>query len=200
MTHLYATPKALREAFDRFTGFSPLGQGGEGAVFSVWDLVRKAEVAFKLMRDSGEADLRDRFEREYGILASSRSPRLVRVYDYGQAEVRMPDGSVAGHYWYTMEMCDSSVRKNLPGFNLTQRVEVGLQMLDGLAYLHAQGIAHRDIKPENLFLVKGTQVKIGDFGLARASTPAGSGMGMVMGSPPYLAPERWTGRCRRWTR
>jgi len=175
-----------------------LGQGGEGAVFSVWDLVRKHDLALKLMLDTGEPDLHERFQREYGILASSLSARLVRVFDFGQTEVRMPDGRMAGHFWYTMEICESSVRKELPGFELARRVEVGLQMLDGLAFLHAQNIAHRDIKPENIFLVKRTQVKIGDFGLARVSSKvmAGGpgGMGVVMGSPPYLAPERWTGR------
>ncbi|NUQ75775.1 MAG: serine/threonine protein kinase [Polyangiaceae bacterium] len=175
-----------------------LGQGGDGAVYSVWDLVRKHDLALKLMRDTGEPDLRERFEREYGILASSLSARLVRVFDFGQVALRMPDGSMAGHFWYTMEICESNLRRELPNFDLARRVEVGLQMLDGLAFLHAQNIAHRDIKPENTFLVKQTQVKIGDFGLARVSSKAMAagpgGMGMVMGSPPYLAPERWTGR------
>jgi serine/threonine-protein kinase len=111
----------------------------------------------------------------------------------------MPDGQLAGHYWYTMEICESSVRKNLRSLDLGPRVEIGLQMLDGLAFLHAQSIAHRDIKPDNIFLVKGTQVKIGDFGLARVSARSVAGaavgaLGTVMGSPPYLAPERWSGR------
>lgn len=198
MNPTYTTSRALEDALHRFANFRMLGQGGEGAVYSVWDLVRKDDVALKLMRDSGEPDLRERFEREYGILASSRSARLVRVFDYGQVDVRMPNGAMAGHFWYTMEICESSLRKNLPGFDLARRVEVGLQMLDGLAFLHAQRIAHRDIKPENIFLVKGAQVKIGDFGLAKVSAAAAAGgpggMGMVMGSPPYLAPERWTGR------
>lgn len=167
-------------------------------MLSVWDRVRRDDVALKLMQDSGDGELRERFEREYGILATARSTRLVRVYDYGQVDVRVTDGSMRSYYWYTMEICDSNLRKELRQFSLEKRVDVGLQMLDGLAFLHAQNIAHRDIKPENIFLIKGSQVKIGDFGLARISSKASQagpgGMGMVMGSPPYLAPERWTGR------
>jgi eukaryotic-like serine/threonine-protein kinase len=188
---------ALESAFTRFANFKLLGQGGEGAVFTVWDRNRKSELALKLMLDRGDPDLGERFEHEYGILASSHSSRLVKVYDHGQ-EVLPVNGCASSHYWYTMERCESSVRSNYPTMLLARRVDVALQMLDGLAFLHAKDIAHRDIKPDNLFLVKGAQVKIGDFGLARAHQTAAAGAalrcGVFMGSPPYLAPERWTGQ------
>jgi serine/threonine-protein kinase len=79
---------------------------------------------------------------------------------------------------------------------LSRRVTVCLQMLEGLAFLHAKDIAHRDIKPDNMFLVNGSDIKIGDFGLARISRKAAHGTsattaGQFMGSPPYVAPERW---------
>src|SRR5262249_10546214 len=132
------------------------------------------------------------------ILASARSRRLVTVYDYGQ-EVIPVGGAAFNHYWYTMEKCESSVRSSFRGMPLQQRVGIALQMLDGLAFLHAKDIAHRDIKPDNLFLVKGTQVKIGDFGLAKSHQAAAGGAAaqagqLFMGSPLYLAPERWTGQ------
>jgi serine/threonine-protein kinase len=118
------------------------------------------------------------------------------VYNAGQ-EVIAAGGAPFNHYWYTMDRCESSVRSSYRQMPLIQRVDVVLQMLDGLAFLHAKDIAHRDIKPDNIFLVKG-QIKIGDFGLARmhqaAQAGAASRFGMFMGSPPYLAPERWTGR------
>lgn len=189
-------PEDLEAAFPRFATFRLLGMGGEGAVFSVWDRVRKEDLALKLMRDHGELDLGERFESEYAILATSRSNRLVTVYQHGQCRVRMADGKAHRHYWYTMEKCESSVRTSYRRMQFAQRVDVSLQMIDGIAFLHAKNIAHRDIKPDNLFLVLGTQVKIGDFGLATLSkvvtTPSGPG-GVVTGSPPYLAPERWTG-------
>lgn len=191
------TLAGLEEAFPRFANYAMLGRGGEGAALSVWDRVRKMDLALKLMRDKGDESLSERFEHEYGLLASSRSTRLVTVYDHGQTPIRLSDGSEPNHYWYTMEKCESSLRKELRGMNLYTRVDVALQVIDGLAFLHAKGIAHRDIKPDNIFLVKNAQVKIGDFGLAMVSTQnsqSSSGPArMVMGSPPYLAPERWTG-------
>jgi serine/threonine protein kinase len=194
------TIAALEESFPRFANFKVLGHGGEGAVFVVWDRNRKIDVALKLMRDTGEEDLAERFEHEYEVLASSRSERLVRVFDHGSALLPAPDGSALPHYWYTMERCESSVQKAYRRMPLAQRVSVAMQMLDGLAFLHAKGIAHRDMKPDNLFLVNGAEVKIGDFGLARRDRVAGDDddsdtvrLGDVHGSPPYLAPERWVG-------
>ncbi len=187
--------ESLDSALPRFANFKMLGQGGEGAVFEIWDRIRKSDLALKLMLDSGEPDLGDRFEHEYAILASSRSDRLVRVFDHGQ-EVIPVGGAAFNHYWYTMEKCESSVRSTYRRMPLARRVDLVHQTLDGLAFLHAKDIAHRDIKPDNIFLVKG-QIKIGDFGLARMHQAAQAGavarIGLFMGSPPYLAPERWTG-------
>jgi serine/threonine-protein kinase len=189
------TAAALEAAFPRFAAFRQLGSGGEGVVFSVWDRARKEDVALKLMKDSGDPELTERFEREYSILATSRSNNLVIVYTHGHGPIQMDDGSLQSHFWYTMERCESTVRLTYPRMRLEQRIHLVRQLLDGLAFLHAKNIAHRDIKPENLFLVKGAQLKIGDFGLATLSrAPTAAGMaGIVSGSPPYLAPERWGG-------
>ncbi len=189
--------RLLGSALPRFANYKLLGQGGEGAVLSVWDRQRKMDVALKLMRDTGEADLPERFEHEYGILASSLSPRLVRVYDHGSAVLPTADTGPLLHYWYTMEICERSVQSVLRRLSLEQRVSVAMQMLEGVAFVHAKSIAHRDLKPENLFLVNGSEVKIGDFGLARPNQAASFSeehmVGTVLGSPPYLAPERWVG-------
>lgn len=189
------TPAALEAAFPRFAAFRPIGHGGEGSVFSVWDRSRREDVALKVMPDGGDPDLYERFQREYSILATSRSNHLVIVYTHGRGLIQMPDGSAQSHCWYTMERCESTVRQTYRTMRLGERIGLVMQMLDGLAFIHAKNVAHRDIKPENLFLVKGTQLKIGDFGLATLSrAPVAAGMaGIVSGSPPYLAPERWGG-------
>jgi eukaryotic-like serine/threonine-protein kinase len=187
----------LDQAFGaRFASFSLLGKGGEGAVFAVWDRIKKIDLALKISRDSGEPGHFDRFEREYQILAVTRSDRLVRVYDHGRATVRMPDGTMAPHFWYSMEKCEANVRQTYRSMTLPERLSVVLQMLDGLALLHAKTIAHRDIKPENLFLTTAPSgsrsVKIGDFGIATVARSAPNAVaGNVYGSPAYLAPERW---------
>lgn len=181
---------------DRFASFKLLGKGGEGAVLSVWDRVRKLDIALKLTRDSGEPGHFERFEREYQILAVTRSERLVRVFDHGRVLVREPGGGFEPHLWYSMERCDTNVRRTLAHMSLPERLAVGLQMLDGLALLHAKNIAHRDIKPENLFLTSGADgsraMKIGDFGIATIARVAPNAVGGTLyGSPVYLAPERW---------
>jgi len=180
----------------RFVGFQKLGQGGEGAVFAVYDRVRKEDLALKLTRDTGEPGLSERFEREYQILAVTRSDRLVRVHNHGHAVIRVEDGNIWPHFWFSMEKCDSSVRKSFRQMILRDRLTLVLQMLDGLALLHAKNIAHRDIKPDNLFLMtatRGISVKIGDFGIATTTRFAPNlEDGMIHGSPRYLAPERWT--------
>lgn len=151
--------ESLESALPRFANFKLLGQGGEGAVFEIWDRIRKSDLALKLMLDSGEPDLGHRFEHEYGILASSRSDRLVRVFDHGQ-EVVPVGGAAFNHSWYTMEKCENSVRSTYRRMPLAKRLDVVYQMLDGLAFLHAKDIAHRDIKPDNIFLVKGKRVTV----------------------------------------
>jgi serine/threonine-protein kinase len=187
---------------ERFASFKLLGKGGDGAVFAAWDRVRKADLALKIMPDTGEAGLAERFEREYQILAATRDDRLVAVFDHGQVRIGGTEGEgegarERGHFWYTMERCDSSLRSCFVRMELGGRIAVVLQLLDGLALLHAKLIAHRDIKPENLFVVgtrTGARIKIGDFGIATvARLSPNAAFGHHSGSPPYLAPERWSG-------
>lgn len=179
---------------ERFASFKLLGKGGDGAVFGAWDRVRKADVALKLMRDEGAPGLPERFEREYQILATTRHNHLVTVYDHGQSLIGGDDGA-RNHFWYTMERCDSSLRASFQRLPLRARIAVVIQLLDGLALLHAKMIAHRDIKPDNLFVTttrQGLQIKIGDFGIATVARVApNAAFGHLSGSPPYLAPERW---------
>ncbi|MBK8253080.1 MAG: serine/threonine protein kinase [Polyangiaceae bacterium] len=186
----------LDSAFgDRFSGFRLLGKGGEGAVLAVWDRIKKVDLALKISLDSGSPEQAQRFESEYHILAVARSERLVRVFDHGRRGI-FRNGQAIPHFWYSMERCDASLRQTFKNLGLADRLTVVLQMLDGLALLHAKNIAHRDIKPENLFLMmsdeKGLSVKIGDFGIATVARRAPNAVGgMVYGSPAYLAPERW---------
>lgn len=192
--------EALETAFPRFANFRRLGQGGEGAVLSVWDRIRKSDLALKLMRDSGEPDLADRFEREYAILASSRSERLVRVHDHGQ-ELIPVRGAPYNHYWYTMELCESSVRSTHRRMPLARRVDVVLQMLDGLAFLHAKDIAHRDIKPDNIFVRADGRPVLIDFGAARQAI-GGATQSLTSVLTPGFAPlEQYSadGKQGPWT-
>lgn len=195
---MHCDPPSLDAALgERFAGFKLLGRGGDGAVFATWDRVRKADLALKVMRDVGAEGLPERFEREYRLLAAIRDAHLVTVHDHGQCPIGLASGGAQNHFWYTMERCESSLRGSFQRFSLPERIGIVIQLLDGLALLHARMIAHRDIKPDNLFLVttrQGPRIKIGDFGIATVSSAApDADHGLHSGSPPYLAPERWSG-------
>ena len=187
----------LEAAFNRFSEFILLGEGGFGAVFAVWDRVRKQYVALKLSADKGDALYRKRFEREYEILRIVHSPRLVAVYDSGSCRIRIADGTLDSHLWYTMERCASSIDSELSRLKLPERVRLCLEMLDGISALHEHDIAHRDIKPKNLFLAEDDELKIGDFGIARDTARNGTeptpSSQAAIGTYEYLAPERWRG-------
>ncbi len=179
-----------------------LGQGGFGAVYSAFDRNLNTRVALKVTRtdprrQSLEAT-RERFLREVRMLfRSSNVPGLVRVYRYGALDVEAEPGSAL--LWYTMELCDGSLRDHLPELPLAARVQVALQLLDLLCYLEAWGIAHRDLKPENIFLASRppgpVQIKLGDFGIARGTARAEdfretlTADNLRLGSPLYMAPE-----------
>jgi hypothetical protein len=188
----YAAEK-ISGALVRFSNFSMLGASGLGAVFSAWDRVRKQNVALKIIRNDIGHTAR-LFEQEYQILASRRHPQLVRVYDIGTCEIKMADGSIFEHLWYTMQLCSKSLASSFQSMVPAARSAAMLQVLDGLSALHEQGIAHRDIRPTNLFMTEQNSVKIGNFGLTSGILVSGLSSiadGIVLGAPQYLAPERW---------
>ncbi len=186
----------LGRSLPQFADFELLGEGSFGAVYSVWDRTIHNFVALKLMRDENDGTSK-RFEKEYAILKQSNHPRLVLVYSSGWCQVRLANDSIVKHFWYTMEKCSSSLADKISTLQLDERIRIGLHVLDGLAYLHEKGIAHRDIKPENIFLTKFGGVRIGDFGLVKRAAASDTSLtpkGVALGTPRYLAPERWEGQ------
>src|SRR5690242_15523529 len=78
-------------------------------------------------------------------------------------------------------------------FDLTQIAAIMSQLLQALAFAHAQGVVHRDIKPANMILTPAGNVKVADFGIARIDATTLTMTGMVMGTPTYMAPEQCRG-------
>lgn len=196
MGRIYETD-ALEAAFPFFSDFRDIAENARGGVFSVYDHTRGARVALKLVRDSGSEDVRQRMEQEFRLLTSILSDRLIRVFQASftvsrrpTTPISLPTGIVE-HLWFTMELGDSDVRKQLGSMPLAARVRAVHQLLEALCFLHVKRIAHRDIKPDNLFLFGG-QIKVGDFDLSRGQHRAGPQENEgPMGTPQYLAPERW---------
>jgi tetratricopeptide (TPR) repeat protein len=150
-------------------------------------------VAIKMLPVSFSAhpEARQRLKREAQILAQIKHPNVAQVYDLDDHEQRD---------FIVMELVKGdTLRQRLEGGPLLEREAVGLvlQLLEGLAEAHANGVVHRDLKPENLMLTPEGALKILDFGIAKevaqdAADPASAHT--AAGTAPYMAPEQILGK------
>jgi beta-lactam-binding protein with PASTA domain/predicted Ser/Thr protein kinase len=169
----------------------PLGEGGMAVVYRGRRLADARQVAIKVLREqyAHDTEFVARFEREAQAVARLSHPHMVQVFDYGR------DQHV---HFIVMEFIEGEDLKTLlrrVGALPEERAkEIGGQVCAALAYAHAQGIVHRDIKPQNILLTRDGQVKVTDFGIARALASAAiTETGTVLGSVQYLSPEQARG-------
>jgi eukaryotic-like serine/threonine-protein kinase len=181
-----------------------LGRGGMGVTYLARDKVLRRKVALKVIdtptvsthRDSQTA--RERFLREARAAAALRHPNVAAVYQFGAS----PDGS---RCFYAMELVEGEtletrVRRDGP-LNSKLVVEIAAQITQALIAAAAQGLIHRDLKPGNIMLKGGEpgatelEVKIIDFGLAKAVADVGGEMdithGEFVGTPNFASPEQF---------
>lgn len=187
---------------ERFELLRPLGKGTMGSLWVAHHKTLDIDLALKFIDPDlvDRPDLRSRFAQEAMAAARIRSPHVVSVLDFGEAEGNQP--------YIAMEL--------LEGESLSERLErdarlsvadtarVVVHACKGLAKAHAQGIVHRDLKPENLFLSEdededGFVLKILDFGIAKASAPTDGVLhrtitGQLVGTPLYMSPEQAVSR------
>lgn len=175
-----------------------IATGGMGEVWRATDTVLGREVAVKLLKNeyADNASFRARFEVEARHAASLHHSNIAAVYDFGEAEAA--DGSGVRRPFLVMELVDGHPLSMLlrPGSPMDPDAvrELLSQAADGLGAAHAAGIVHRDVKPANLLVTPDRQVKITDFGIARAAEGIGlTQTGEVMGTPQYLSPEQAQG-------
>ena len=166
-----------------------IGAGGMGEVWLAHDeeLASRA-VAIKIMHKHmlPNADDVARFEREMRFAARMDHPNIVTVYTTGTWE---------GAPFMVMEyLRGHDLEQVPPGGDAEHIAGIGRDVCSGLAYAHREGVIHRDIKPANLFLCESGQVKITDFGVARAvDGTTFSTIGVVVGTLAFMPPERWRG-------
>jgi len=174
-----------------------IGTGGMGAVFRVTDRLNGMDVALKqvtippdqLMYSSrsSETDLNLSLAQEFKTMASLRHPNIISVLDYGF--------NVEGQPYFTMDLLENAQTLVEAGCDqpLEEQVDLLVQTLLALAYLHRRGVLHRDLKPGNVMVVN-DQVKLLDFGVsvitARSTANVNASSG---GTLAYMAPELFRG-------
>jgi eukaryotic-like serine/threonine-protein kinase len=174
-----------------------VGRGGMAEVYRARDIRLDRIVAVKTLREDLARDqtFQARFRREAQSAASLNNPSIVAVYDTGE------DNTGGSHIPYiVMEYVDGRTLRDLLRDDRRLLPERALEITDGvlraLDYSHRSGIVHRDIKPGNVMLTRGGQVKVMDFGIARAVSDAQATMtqtAQVIGTAQYLSPEQARG-------
>src|ERR687894_479258 len=169
-----------------------VGAGGMAEVFLAHDEVLDRDVALKMLKDkyTENDEFVERFKREAQSAAALSHPNIVPIFDRGASE----DGT----YYIAMEYLSGGTLKDriLSKGALPTRTAaaVALQIAEALRAAHERGVIHRDIKPHNILITESGDVKVTDFGIARAaSSSTMTRTGSILGTAHYISPEQAMG-------
>ncbi len=171
-----------------------LGIGGMSTVQLAVDERLEREVAVKLLAEHLAEDptFVSRFQREALAAARLVHPNIVQVFDYGLDEI-------SDRHYIVMEFVDgrscSALLRERGHLDIDEALDIVMQSCRGLEYAHRHGVVHRDVKPGNLLVANDANVKLADFGIAKATEQASiTQVGSVLGTAAYLAPEQARGQ------
>ena len=205
------TDRPLPEVLNQNTRYmflSTIAKGGKSLIKSCKDMHLNRVVAYKTLRSEFVNDEieKTRLLREARVSAMLQHPNTVPVYEIGRDN--------RGHYYFTMKLVHGYTLREIfdyrERYDLTQLIEVIIQVAHALAYAHEHGVAHRDIKPENILVGPYSEVLVLDWGLAKVWCKDGStteldiqdvksvpgsdksitGHGKLQGTLCYMSPEQ----------
>ncbi|WP_083710568.1 Stk1 family PASTA domain-containing Ser/Thr kinase [Microbacterium sp. RU33B] len=178
-----------------------IGRGGMASVYRGYDETLGRQVAVKVLnRDlANDNAFRTRFRLEAQAASRMAHPAIVRVYDAGEDSETYPDGSVHPVPFIVMELVHGALLKDLVADGPVS-VDDAIRYVDGileaLEYSHRAGVVHRDIKPGNVMVTDAGQIKVMDFGIARAVSDSSSTVAettAILGTAAYFSPEQAKG-------
>jgi len=179
--------------YGRYEIIKELGKGGMGVVYQAHDPQIDRPVALKVLREDRvvSEDFVSRFFKEAKFIGRLSHPNIVTVYDVGRDH---------GTIYIAMEYLQGQPFNEVirsGRLSVEKIIDIALQVANALGYAHEKGIVHRDIKPSNIILTDEGNVKLTDFGIARAEDSNAAQQtqaGVILGTPFYMSPEQVMGK------
>jgi predicted ATPase len=168
-----------------------LGQGGMGVVYKAEDAKLKRTVALKFLPPefTRDAEVKERFIHEAQAASALDHPNICTIYEVSETE---DDQTFIAMACYEGESLKSKIERG--PLKINEAIDIAVQIAQGLAKAHGQGIIHRDVKPANILITKGGLVKIVDFGLAKlAGRTVLTKTSSTLGTVAYMSPEQARG-------
>jgi serine/threonine protein kinase len=177
------------DTIGKYTLIRVIGEGGMGRVYEAMDPIIGRRVAIKTISLNvvADAEMHSRFFREAQAAGRLSHPNLITIHDIGEAD------GVPFIVMEYLEGMDLSRAIRYERLSYDTKMQIMVDVCEGLAFAHGHDIIHRDIKPANIFMTSRGRVKILDFGLARGAVSDVTRTGKLLGTPNYMSPEQIRG-------
>lgn len=176
----------------RYKVIEKIGSGGMAEVYKAEDTILSRTVAIKVLHSqlATQKDFIERLRREAQAAANLNHPNIVSIHDWG---------SEGDTYFIVMEYIEGKTLKEIieaeAPLSPERAVAIAAKVSSALEFAHRRDIVHRDVKPQNIIITPEGEIKVTDFGIARAgaATPM-TQTGSIMGTAQYISPEQAQGR------
>ena len=179
-----------RKKIGKYEVVDVIGRGGMGVVYKAIDPAIGRYVAIKMTTGTLEDDpeMLKRFNLEAQSVGKLQHPNIVTIHDLGVED---------GHPYLVMELLDGesleTLVPNRPSLSLEEKLDIIVQVCNGVEYAHQHEVIHRDLKPANIVILKDGTAKVMDFGIARVGMRKLTRPGQMVGSFEYMSPEQING-------